>query len=234
MRRGDYRALPSAPTSITRARRYGRFTLPIQPEPQARHTLLRCISLASSNHPFRIKSSQAFDWNLLTPTKRASFSTTTTTRQNDRSGQLANYSSLTFDHKKKKGEVSATNAKVMDTRSTSSIQETVATKLAPTKDEVVPPTQSLSRPMTARERMVAFPANVYQFMLDVYRYWDIQACAASPAPNAWQGRIPRQQREQQRLLREGAGIVIPLVVMWIPPIMYVQLLLSLDVTGINL
>lgn len=88
------------------------------------------------------------------------------------------------------------------------------TKIQPTKSAK----DVNDRPMRAMERMIYFPQAVKALYKDYGLYRTISD-AAQTARNSWNGRIPRQQAEQQRHFMESISIVGPLVMVWIPPIM---------------
>jgi hypothetical protein len=82
-----------------------------------------------------------------------------------------------------------------------------------------------NRPNKWWERMRDFPQNVQKLLDDVRRYHDINDAARS---GAWNGRIPRRQAEQQRMVLQDLRIAVPLVLLWIPPIIgYVPLLMAM-------
>lgn len=76
------------------------------------------------------------------------------------------------------------------------------------------------RAMTASERIKIFPTAVMDIWREYQLYNAINAAAATKQ-NGWHGVVPRHQREQQRHFIESIGVVGPLILVWIPPIMYV-------------
>jgi hypothetical protein len=80
-----------------------------------------------------------------------------------------------------------------------------------------------SRPVRWWERLRDFPVNVGRLYQDFLRVKDIYDASHTPN-NAWtnrygvMGRIPRRQQEQERQLVSDMRIVVPLLVLWIPPI----------------
>ena len=98
--------------------------------------------------------------------------------------------------------------------------------------------------MTVRERVLLFPTSVQRLWKDWLLYQNIRDAAATPR-NAWtvhpqrlslQGalasgivhsHIPWRQREQQRRFREGVATVLPVVVLWMIPVVgYLPMLLA--------
>jgi hypothetical protein len=96
-----------------------------------------------------------------------------------------------------------------------------------------PTTQQLSirdvvdRPMTAVDRIKIFPTAVMDLWREYQLYQTINEAAATTQRNVWRGRIPRRQREQQRHFVESIAVVGPLILVWLPPIMYVFFIFSL-------
>ena len=84
-------------------------------------------------------------------------------------------------------------------------------------------TISKAGPVKWWERIRDFPRNVKQLYKDCLRMKDIYDASHTPN-NAWtnrygvMGRIPRRQQEQERQLMSDVRIVVPLIILWIPPI----------------
>jgi hypothetical protein len=76
--------------------------------------------------------------------------------------------------------------------------------------------------MTASERIKIFPTAVMDIWRE-YQLYDAINAAAATKHNGWHGVVPRRQREQQRHFIESIGVVGPLILVWIPPIMYVTI-----------
>jgi hypothetical protein len=80
-----------------------------------------------------------------------------------------------------------------------------------------------TKPVPWWERIQLFPQNVWQLYHDCWRVKDIYDASHTPR-NTWtnhykiMGRIPRRQQEQVRQVQEDISIVLPLVILWIPPI----------------
>ena len=80
-----------------------------------------------------------------------------------------------------------------------------------------------SGPVKWWERIRYFPSNVQQLYSDCIRVKNIYDASHTPN-NAWtnrfgvMGRIPRRQQEQERLLMSDVRIVVPIIILWIPPI----------------
>ncbi|CAB9502000.1 LETM1 domain containing 1 [Seminavis robusta] len=94
---------------------------------------------------------------------------------------------------------------------------------------------SPQRPQTNWERVQNFPSGVKALLRDCFHYnaihntpleqWtiayphvDAPSTAGTATTTIQLGRIPRRQYEQQRLLRDDFRTMLPLVIMWIPPI----------------
>ena len=80
----------------------------------------------------------------------------------------------------------------------------------------------LHRPYKWWERLYHFPRNVTHLMEDIHRNTNIKNAV-------WKnGIIPRQQIEQQRMLRHDIRIALPLVILSIPPIIgYIPVLMAI-------
>ena len=71
--------------------------------------------------------------------------------------------------------------------------------------------------MTAMERMRVFPQAVRELYDDYLRYRNIEDARQSPR-NAWNHKLPRRQHQQQVRFLNEIGVALPLIILWIPPI----------------